>query len=170
MLPMYWTCYAVQWQEEGWLLSGLADLRDWRRYCCWPSSPPCPKLLGGGDTWLNCTWRCCCCWPSTPPHTRLLRGLKIQSHCRCGWPKEDIKQQPTSRNLSATATWVAVPSCSFSEIFFSYRWSVLIGWSRKWLFLLPHDSYVAVRTKIRIITRGCNYIDHPYLYCCQCSE
>jgi hypothetical protein len=36
-----------------------------------------------------------------------------------------------------------------------------IGWSRKWLFLLSRNSKVAVSTKIRIITRGRNYVDHP---------
>jgi hypothetical protein len=39
-------------------------------------------------------------------------------------PKEDIREQPTPRNLSATATRVLLctymPCCSFSEIFFSY--------------------------------------------------
>jgi hypothetical protein len=38
--------------------------------------------------------------------------------------KEVIKEQPTPRNLSATATRVLLytymPCCSFSEIFFSY--------------------------------------------------
>jgi hypothetical protein len=38
--------------------------------------------------------------------------------------KEDIREQPTPRNLSATATRVLLctymPCCSFSEIFFSY--------------------------------------------------
>ncbi len=43
-----------------------------------------------------------------------------------------------------------------------------LGWSRKWFFLLTRNLYVTVSTKIRIITRklrgmtrGRNYVDHP---------